>query len=453
MIVFYDNGVSSRQLTSYKLTIREFEEKYPNGYDGLVQKVLLLVKTLKTKSIKIESEHRILLESLFSKKKLLKKHQEELEMVREIFKANLKEEQVTSGGKPDPRDELTEVFSYNKDSFHQEESENTDAMIPMGDKPVIMSKLLNHLRHEVGGNLHKERVIAKLVSQIEDYILKLIKKIETIAGVHPVKVVLSGRQQYIWKASSELDQFITGQQSRLSLGDYTLNDVSSLFANVGEHRKLVVRPFEQDDTRWTAEDMALMSDTMQHDCVISSFLAPGEFAALVDNQSEAVFAMIYSKQAAHSNLRERLNSSIQKYAGLVAEIFMAIEQSKVTGYSSRLPLSARKDDIKSEARSTQDSRTLGSRRLPPVMEDDSDRQLIAGSFRKQTLNQASDQWIGKGKSQADRRVVSSIQNRRDSSEQLNLRMNDKELKSYMREKNELMSLYPQLKDMESGRDF
>lgn len=109
MVVFYDSGTTSRQLATYKLTQREFEDKYSNNYDSLVQKVLVLVKILKTKSQTVESDHRALLESLFSKKKLLKKHQEELEMVREIYKANIKEEKVSSGGKSDPRDEKTEV--------------------------------------------------------------------------------------------------------------------------------------------------------------------------------------------------------------------------------------------------------------------------------------------------------------------------------------------------------
>lgn len=99
---------------------------------------------------------------------------------------------------------------------------------------------MKDLRHEVGGNLQKEKVISNLISQFEGHVLKTIKKIEQFGAFPTGKGASWGKQQVIWKIATELDQFIIGQQSRVSLGDYTLNDVGSLFANIGEHRKLVV---------------------------------------------------------------------------------------------------------------------------------------------------------------------------------------------------------------------
>lgn len=109
MVVFYNNEVPSRQMASYKLTQREFEEKYAGGYQNLVERMIELVKSIRTKSQKNETNHRALLDSLFTKRKLLKKHQEELNLVREIHRANVKEENVNRIGKADPRDEQTEV--------------------------------------------------------------------------------------------------------------------------------------------------------------------------------------------------------------------------------------------------------------------------------------------------------------------------------------------------------
>jgi hypothetical protein len=111
MVEYYQGGIPSKKMASYKLTQREIDHKYQHGYDKLVEKILTVVKVTKTVSSKNETEHRILLETLFSKKKLLKKHQEELQMIRDIYRANMKEEKVLVEGKKDHREEITEVVS------------------------------------------------------------------------------------------------------------------------------------------------------------------------------------------------------------------------------------------------------------------------------------------------------------------------------------------------------
>lgn len=103
-----------------------------------------------------------------------------------------------------------------------------------------LSNLLGSLKHEVGGNLFKEKIICKLVSHLENKILKIVKRIEQLGVSGRSEIIPWPKQHAIWKQATEIDQFVISLQSRVSLADYTLNDVRSLFASVGEHSKLVV---------------------------------------------------------------------------------------------------------------------------------------------------------------------------------------------------------------------
>lgn len=194
-----------------------------------------------------------------------------------------------------------------------------------------------------------------------------------------------------------------------------------------------------------------MGHAMQHDMVISSFVAPGEFASIVDSNEDAVVAIISAKKSAHSNVRQRINRELDKYLYLFAEIITLLDGSKHESQSSKVGYSARKDDTRSDARSTQDSRNGFSRRLPPVIEDESDHRMTVDDFRKKTNTQASDQMLSRDRSSVERRTLSSIQKRRESSDTGNIRLTDKELKSFMKEKDELMNLYPQMRGIDSSK--
>jgi hypothetical protein len=294
-------------------------------------------------------------------------------------------------------------------------------------------------------------VIGRLIGQFEALILKSVKEIEKLGlpgyrGDHSALRIVT-----IHRLANDCDQFVISHQSKISLADYTLNDVGSIFASVGEHRRLVVGRCHQDETRWKAEDTALMSHTMQHDSVISNFVAPGEFAATIDSKDDAVAAMIAIKRAAHDNVRERSAQETSKYVHLLAEMMAVLEMPASSTETTRYRQSARKDETRSDARSTQDSRNGLSRRAPALTEEDSHRQLIERHFAKQKASQTSEHMLVKdAKLSADRRTMSSLQKRRDSAEQPRSGLTDKELKSFIKEKEELMKLYPQLRDFDSS---
>lgn len=110
MMTYYNQDKILRPPSYFKLTQREFEIKYQDGFDSLVAQVLEMLASKRSNCKFVESNHRGLLESLFAKKKQLKKHQEELTMVREIYKVTEKPLSEAQTTKKYDRDEQTEVF-------------------------------------------------------------------------------------------------------------------------------------------------------------------------------------------------------------------------------------------------------------------------------------------------------------------------------------------------------
>lgn len=109
MISYYNQEKITKPPSYYKLTQREFDIKYQSGYDSFVSQVVEILSSRTSSSKFAESNHRGLLESLFAKKKELKKIQEELNMVREIYKPTEKPIVEAQVAKKDEKDEQTEV--------------------------------------------------------------------------------------------------------------------------------------------------------------------------------------------------------------------------------------------------------------------------------------------------------------------------------------------------------
>lgn len=176
---------------------------------------------------------------------------------------------------------------------------------------------------------------------------------------------------------------------------------------------------------------------MLNDSIANTYLTPGLFAALCegsnDDKKEATDLMIKVKQSAYQNMSERLESVVHKYMTLLT--FTSEELSRAETLRQR-------GDLKSPVSGAWGSQSKDSRLVSTALS---------------THRMADDSSSGPGNtgrwsatSKVDQRASSSNQGRKKSDANQK-KMSDKELKSFLREKDDLMNLYPQLKDIESSR--
>ena len=207
--------------------------------------------------------------------------------------------------------------------------------------------------------------------------------------------------------------------------------------------------------------------------MVGTFLTPGEFLAKLEvsiGRSMPVETfLIDMKVLAHQTMGLRVQESLLKLSELLAMI-QSQEEAYKTNVPSKTTRTRSRDTSKDEItepnrrdfavteRSMSDKPpNTSTTRFRQRDETASSQQLIEEHFNKKYNSKTSDKWNPPEKNVSllnkERRTVSSNQQRDVLMENrlgVKDKLSEKDLESYMREKKELMSIYPELKDIGAG---
>ena len=185
------------------------------------------------------------------------------------------------------------------------------------------------------------------------------------------------------------------------------------------------------------DDKSIIYVTMHNDSMANTYLTPGLFAALCEgdrqDSKDVTNLMIKVKQAAYNNLSERLESVMHKYMTLLTFASQEVDRSENTNQRDGL----RSQHSAAQASQSKDSRLVSTNLSSHRIADDTSTQhgqTGRWSTTSKGEPRANSSHLGRRMSDVDQR-----------------KLTDREMKSFLTEKDDLMNLYPQLKDMESSR--
>lgn len=250
--------MAQKGLRHFKLTQMEFDEKYQGNYAPLVAEVAAIIDSRQGKVRGIEHTQRHMLEQLISRRKALKKAQDELDLVQQMYapkagstEVRQAEARERTSGKKDDEDrhshDNTEVGSgFNQDSIHsQEDEENPEESLFGKRQPKAsesnkeLDEMFAGLADMISANRYREDLLATINQRAEATCLRFCQLLEGLSRNMKGGLHKKNGLDKIMSLSSELDQAILTLQSKVNLGDFLLNEPANLFIKFGKESLLV----------------------------------------------------------------------------------------------------------------------------------------------------------------------------------------------------------------------
>lgn len=199
----------------------------------------------------------------------------------------------------------------------------------------------------------------------------------------------------------------------------------------------------------------LIKVTLENDRMIGNFITPGEFISQLEisqhNGDPIEVFLCEIKYRAHDNMVTRMQESLLKLLELLDLI-----QKQGTNYTSQtrntqledVQSVVRKDTSNIEQSVTERALNTTGTRFRQQENSTASQQLIAEHFNKKYNTKTSEKWLGSDKAAMKERAGSSNTHGQYSSS--GAMMTAHELESYRRERDALIGLYPQIKDIDPG---
>lgn len=228
---FLANKSGSKKPT--KLTQREFEAKYADGYDKLVALLQSYVSQGQQDLKNREHSQRLQIENLIAKRKQLKKLQTDLQEMKAIDREALER---AARQKADQSD----VGTSQQDSQDTEQPEESDLPDSLGGQPGDRGAF-EGMKNLIAGHAHIEEKTVSLLRRGQKIVVGSADAVSRLQKQHRGRGVF-GVQGFreLLDVAQECEQLVTANQSRVTLGDFLLHDPKTLYQQFGKDSIIVL---------------------------------------------------------------------------------------------------------------------------------------------------------------------------------------------------------------------